>query len=205
MPAGGRTGGCVQRVDSASPGAGRRAGRGGRPVVGSAAAGARSRTAGGRREIRSRCRRTPPLCPSHHPRCRCHTRGRPRYRRCGRSWCRSRWYQERTVGRGRSPVDTPKGACHRPSSMLLPKLHSQHAATLRKTWLECVAARSPTRLSAPQFGQSQKARMPGERREIGFRAFSGPTDGRPRKALWPLHLDLFVLPRCSGRADEIGC
>ncbi|HXC77995.1 MAG TPA: hypothetical protein VNU19_13185, partial [Candidatus Acidoferrum sp.] len=28
----------------------------------------------------------------------------------------------------------------------------------------------PTRLSEPQFGQSHPARMPGERREVGFRA-----------------------------------
>jgi hypothetical protein len=47
--------------------------------------------------------------------------------------------------------------------------------------------------------------MPDERREVGFRAFSDPTDGRRLKVAWPVHLDLFLLPICSGQADEIGC
>ena len=68
----------------------------------------------------------------------------------------------------------------------------------------CFAAQSPTRLSEPQFGQSQQARMLGER-EVGFRAFSYPTDGRPSRPPRPLRLDLFLLPGCSGRADEIRC
>jgi hypothetical protein len=55
-----------------------------------------------------------------------HTRGRPPYRRRGRPWCHSQWYQERTVGRGGRPV---KRACHRPSSMSLPKLNSQARIT----------------------------------------------------------------------------
>ena len=74
-----------------------------------------------------------------------------------------------------------------------------------QTWFVCLEAQSLTRLSEPQFGQSQQARMLGERREVGFRAFSYPTDGRPSRAPRPLRLDLFLLPGCSGRADEIGC
>ena len=86
----------------------------------------------------------------------------------------------------------------------VPKLHSQQAVTLRKTWFECIAAQSPTRLSEPQFGQSQQARMPAERRDVGSRAFSDPTDGRPPKTLGRC-TSIYFCFRCSGRADEIRC
>jgi hypothetical protein len=63
-----------------------------------------------------------------------------------------------------------------------------------------VAAPSPTRLSAPQFGQSQQARMPGERREVGFRACQ-----RSHRRSTTMG-SFAVAPRyCGGRADEIRC
>jgi hypothetical protein len=119
-------------VDSVSPGADRRAGNGGRPVVGGAEAGPRGRAARRCREIRSRCR-------SHTRRC-------PPYRRRGRPWCRSRWSQDRTVGPAGSPVGTPKTACHRLSSIFLPKLNSQHAVTLCK-----LGSMFRSSVSAPSF------------------------------------------------------
>jgi hypothetical protein len=142
---------------------------GGRPVVGGTESGARGRAAGGGcREIRSRCRSDTRRCLP--------------YRRRGRPWCRSRWSEDRTVGPGGSPVGTPKTACHRPSSMFLPKLNSQHAVTLCKLGSMFRSSVSNPAFSPAIWPESVGSNA-GRTARDWLSRFSDPTDGGPSKAL----------------------
>src|SRR3984893_14302077 len=68
--------------------------------------------------------------------------------------------------------------------------------------VQCLEIRSLSRLLEPQFGRSQQARKPGERRADGFHFFSDPTDGRPPQAPRQFHRDLFLLPGCLGERTK---